>query len=181
MALIILDNDRLIYYITRRQAVAREATTTGKEKRMAFTSLSKWDPFWDVIGLQNRVARPLGDLFTRSPLVDSNAWFPAVDISEENDQLVLRAEIPGVSKDDIDLQVENGTFTLRGEKRQATTSDEENTYRSERFFGTFSRSFVLPTSVDAGAIRATYKDGVLEVVLPKAAEARPRKIEVVPA
>ena len=101
-----------------------------------------------------------------------------MDIVEQEDQLVLKAEIPGVDKDAIDIRVENGTFTLRGEKKQEKEVDSESAYRVERFYGAFSRSFVLPTTIDADRIKATYKDGVLEVTLPKAAEAKPRKIKV---
>jgi HSP20 family protein len=148
---------------------------------MTYAALTRWDPLWDVIGTQDLRSRTFGECFARPLEADGQAWYPVVDITEENDKLVLRAEIPGVGRDDIDLRVENGTFTLRGEKKLEHAVDSENSYRSERFYGAFSRSFVLPTTVDASAIKATYKDGVLEVVLPKSPEARPRKIEVVPA
>ncbi len=146
---------------------------------MTATTLTRWDPFRDILTLQDRVNRFFGDSFTRLPAAEAaGAWFPPVDILEEGDQLVLRAELPGVNKDDIDIRVENGTVTLRGEKKLEKEVDSESAYRLERFYGSFARSFVLPTSIDADKIKATYKDGVLEVVLPKAEEARPRKVKV---
>jgi len=117
-------------------------------------------------------------LFRLAPTETVGSWLPPVDIEEESDRVVLRAEIPGVSRDDIDVSVENGTLTLRGEKKQERKIEAENAYRLERFYGSFSRSFVLPTRINAERIKATYKDGVLEVVLPKAEEAKPKKIKV---
>ncbi len=85
---------------------------------MTATTLTRWDPFRDILTLQDRVNRLFGDSFTRLPAAEAaGAWFPPVDILEEGDQLVLRAELPGVNKDDIDIRVENGTVTLRGEKK----------------------------------------------------------------
>jgi HSP20 family protein len=151
-----------------------------KEELSMLTSLTRWDPVRDLLALNDRVTRLLGDSPARFPVVDSTGgWFPPVDIVEEGDQIVLRAEIPGVAKDEIEVQVENGTITLRGEKKQEKQVETENAYRVERYYGGFTRSFVLPTSIDSDRIKATYKDGVLEVVLPKAEEAKPRKIKVV--
>ncbi len=107
-------------------------------------------------------------------------WFPPVDIHEEPERIVLRAEVPGVSREDIEVSVENGTITLRGEKKHEHEVDSENAYRLERFYGSFARSFVLPAAIDPDHIRATYRDGVLEVVVPKAEEAKPKKIQVLP-
>src|SRR6267142_5712596 len=142
-------------------------------------TLTRCEPIRDFLGLEGRMARLLGDNFSRLPLGENfGAWVPLVDIYEEGDRIILRAEIPGASKDDIDVKVENGTITIRGEKKQEKEVDSETAYCIERFYGTFSRSFVLPTSIDAGKIKATYKDGVLEVVVPKADEAKPRKVQI---
>jgi HSP20 family protein len=91
---------------------------------------------------------------------------------------VFRAEIPGVSKDDIDVKVENGTLLLRGEKKQVSEKENDTVHRVERFYGSFTRSFTLPSNLDAGKIEARYKDGVLELVIPKVEEAKPRKIAI---
>ena len=146
---------------------------------MTTTTLSRWDPFRDFVTLQGRVNHLFGDSLTSSADDDRlTGWAPPVDIVEEGERLVLRAEIPGVTQSDIDINVENGTITLRGEKKQEKRIDAKNAYRAERFYGAFSRSFVLPKSIDPEAIKASYKDGVLEVVLPKGKESRPRRIEV---
>ena len=131
-------------------------------------TLTRWEPMRDLLALEGQMARLFGDGFNRLPAGENfGAWAPLVDIYEEGDKIVLRAEIPGASKDDIDVKVENGTLTIRGEKKQ-----------EKRFYGSFSRSFVLPTSIDAGKITATYKDGVLEVVVPKADAAKPKKVQI---
>ena len=146
---------------------------------MGITTLSRWDPFRDIASFQDQMSRVWGDFPLRFSGGDGiGGWYPPVDISEEEDRIVLRAELPGVSKDDIDINVENGTITLRGEKKQQKKVDSESAYRMERFYGSFSRSFVLPTTIDPENIKASFSDGVLEVVLPKADEAKPRKIRV---
>ncbi|PYT14358.1 MAG: molecular chaperone [Acidobacteria bacterium] len=142
-------------------------------------NLIRLEPFRDFATLSDSMNSVLNDsLFRLAPTETVGSWLPPVDIEEESDRVVLRAEIPGVSRDDIDVSVENGTLTLRGEKKQERKIEAENAYRLERFYGSFSRSFVLPTRINAERIKATYKDGVLEVVLPKAEEAKPKKIKV---
>jgi HSP20 family protein len=101
-----------------------------------------------------------------------------VDIFERGDTLVISVELPGVGSSDIDVRVENGVLTLQGQRRRSEEVDDKNAYRLERIFGTFSRSFTLPTTVDATKINARYKDGVLEVQLPKAEEAKPKKVQI---
>jgi HSP20 family protein len=143
-------------------------------------NLTRWDPFRDLLTLQDRMNRMLNDPFARltSPAEAVSGWMPPVDIHEEPDRIVLRAEMPGISRDDIELSVENGTLTLRGEKRHENEVGSDNAYRQERFYGSFARSFVLPAAIDPDHIKATYRDGVLEVVVPKAEEAKPKKIKV---
>jgi HSP20 family protein len=109
------------------------------------------------------------------------AWAPAVDIFEKGDDLVIRAEIPGVDKDDVDITVRNNSLTLRGERKREQEITEENSYRLERSYGNFVRSFTLPRTVDASRISARYSNGVLDIVLPKAEEAKPKKIEIATA
>jgi HSP20 family protein len=145
-------------------------------------SVTRWEPYRDVLTLQNRLSRFLGDNFT--PFLGAEgvgAWLPPVDIVEEADRLTLRAEIAGVRTEDIDIKVENGTLVLRGEKKQEKEVGTESAHRLERYYGSFTRSFALPVSIDAEKIQARYKDGVLEIVLPKADEAKPRKIKIVEA
>jgi HSP20 family protein len=150
-----------------------------KENKMGIATLSRWDPCRNVASFQDQVNRLFGDLPDRFVGVNGvGGWHPAVDVLEQGERIVLRAELPGVGRDDIDINVENGTITLCGEKKQEKRIESESAYRAERFYGTFSRSFVLPTTIDPEKIEASYRDGVLEVVLPKADEAKPRKIRV---
>lgn len=143
-------------------------------------TLTRWEPFRDLLTLSDRMNRMFNDPTFRlmTPAEPVSGWFPPVDIHEESDRIVLRAEIPGVHSDDIDVSVENNTLTLRGEKKQETEVDNDNAYRLERFYGSFSRSFVLSTKINPEQIKATFRDGVLEVVVPKAEEVRPKKIKV---
>jgi HSP20 family protein len=105
-------------------------------------------------------------------------WAPAVDIFEKGEDLVIRAEIPGVSKDEIDINVENNTLTIRGERKHEEEFDQGKAYRAERIYGGFLRTFSLPRTVDSSRIGASYRDGVLELTLPKAEEAKPKKIQI---
>jgi len=135
-------------------------------------NVTRWEPY--------RLQRLLGDILSPTNVPEGmGSWLPPVDIVEEADRLVFRAEIPGVRKDDIEVKVENGTLLLRGEKKQEKEFDSESAHRVERFYGTFSRSFALPTSIDVEKIEARYRDGVLELVLPKAEEAKARSIRIV--
>lgn len=141
--------------------------------------LSRWDPVRDLITISNRLSRIAGDGDSRFGAEDGwGAWVPPVDIFEKNENLVLRVELPGVEKDDIEIRVENGVLSLHGQRRREQEFDEKNAYRLERSYGAFSRSFTLPTTVDSTKIAATYKDGVLEVTLPKAEEAKPKRVPI---
>jgi HSP20 family protein len=128
--------------------------------------------------------RELLNLHARLAAVPGNgddtygSWVPAVDILERGNDLLIRAEIPGVDKDDIDINVENNTLSIRGERKREEEHDEDRQYKVERVFGSFVRSFRLPRTVDSSRISANYKDGVLELRLPKAEEAKPRRIEI---
>jgi len=139
--------------------------------------IMRWDPFRDVATLQNRVNDLFGDSLSRAEGT-YGTWLPPVEIFEKDESLFLRAEIPGMNEKDIDLQVENGVLTLRGEKKREKELENENVHRAERYYGSFVRTFALPTSVDTEKIRAAYRDGVLEVVLPKAEVAKAKRITI---
>ena len=146
---------------------------------MNVIKFSRWDPFRDMFAAQDRFSRFLShDAGLATPLEGVGAWLPPVDVIEDSDRLVFRAELPGVNRDDIDIKVEEGTLVLRGEKKQEKDVTDESAHRVERYYGSFSRSFVLPTTINADKISATFRDGVLEVVLPKAEEAKLRRIKV---
>jgi HSP20 family protein len=108
----------------------------------------------------------------------TSAWVPACDVFEDKDTLKIVMEVPGVAADDIKLQIENSTLSIRGEKRQVAEEKAERVHRYERSYGSFERTFSLPSSVDTDRIEAEVTDGVLTVMLPKVEKARPRQIQV---
>lgn len=139
-------------------------------------TLVRWDPFRDLVNVHGGLGRLFRGL--EGPEVGYGAWAPPVDIFERGDDLVIRAELPGVTREEIDIRAENGRLVLKGERKRSAEARDQNTYREERVYGSFTRSFSLPTTVDTARIAASYKDGVLEVVLPKAEEAKPKKIAI---
>ncbi len=147
-------------------------------------AIVRWDPLRDLVALQDRMNRLFEDSLARTRgrggeegLV-TGAWTPPVDIYETDDAIVLKAELPGIDRKDIQLEVRDGVLTLKGERRFEKEVKEENYHRIERAYGSFARSFTLPNTVQPDKVRARFKDGVLEVTLPKAEESRPRQIKV---
>ena len=144
-------------------------------------NIVRFDPIRDMAALQDRVNRIFADAYRRDndDLMTRGAWVPPVDIYETgNHELVLRAELPDVPREDIALRVENNTLTISGERKMDTEIKEQQYHRIERAYGTFSRAFTLPPTVDTGAIAAEYKNGVLTVRLPLREEAKPKQIQV---
>ena len=145
-------------------------------------TMVRFDPFRELATMQDRINRIFGDAYTRrydDDLTQRGEWFPPVDIYENaNQEIVLKAELPGLAREDIDLRVENNTLTLRGERKQDTEIKQDQYHRVERSYGAFSRSFSLPTRIDTDKVRAEFKEGVLSITLPVKAEAKPRQIEV---
>ena len=145
-------------------------------------SIVRFDPFRELAQMQDRINRVFGDAYTRrydDDLTQRGEWSPPVDIYENDSQeIVLKAELPGIAREDIDVRVENNTLTLRGERKQTTEVKQEQYHRVERSYGSFSRSFSLPTRLDTEHVRAEFKEGVLTITLPVKAEAKPRQIEV---
>jgi HSP20 family protein len=142
--------------------------------------LVRFEPCSDIHGMQDRFGRLFGALARREGRDEATweNWAPAVDIFEKEGCLVLKAEVPGMKEKDIDVQVENGILTLRGERMREDEVGNENYHQVERFYGSFTRTFALPTTIDVPKIHASYKDGVLEVVLPKAETAKAKRIEI---
>ena len=139
------------------------------------------DPFREMAALQDRVNRIFADAYRRDndDLMTRGAWLPPVDIYDNgNHELVIKAELPDVSREDITLRVENNTLTISGQKKMDSELKEEQYHRVERAYGNFSRSFTLPQTVDTNAIGAEYKNGVLIVRLPLREEAKPKQIQV---
>src|SRR5688572_10888717 len=139
-------------------------------------SLIKWDPFGGFDTLNERMGNFLGR--NRETPLSTTAWNPAVDIFENDNEIVIKAELPGLNAKDIELKIENNILMLKGERRFEKETKEENYHRVEREYGTFSRAFSLPVAVDGEKVIAEYKDGVLKVLLPKKEEIKPKPIKV---
>jgi len=142
---------------------------------------TKWEPFRDLLTIQDRMNRLFQEgLGRRIGPEDRPAgqWSPPVDILESDDRIVLRADLPGVEQDDIELRVEDNILVLRGQRKPPADVRPEDMHRSERPHGSFVRSFSLPQNIDHSAIRATQKSGVLEVVMPKKQESKAKAIRI---
>ena len=144
-------------------------------------AIVRLDPFRELAVMQDRINRIFGDTYRRSDddLMLRGDWIPPVDIFEnEKHELVITAELPGMTREAIDIRLENNMLTIRGERKKATETTDEQFHRVERAYGTFSRSFSLPATVDVNRVAADYKDGVLTVTLPTREESKPRQIQV---
>lgn len=141
-------------------------------------AIVRWDPVRQLATAEiERLNRMFDDLWGRD--LESGRWLPPVDIFEtDTHDVVIRAELPGMQREDIDLRVENNTLTIKGERRQERTVNKEQYHRAELAYGTFSRSFSLPSTVDTEKVRAEYKDGILTVTLPLREESKPKQIKV---
>lgn len=141
----------------------------------------RWDPFRDVLALQNRMNSLFQD-FTRgqgdSDALTTAAFVPPVDIYEDEHKLILKLEVPGLKQDDFDIRVENNTLTIRGERKFEKEEKEENFHRIERRYGSFYRAFTVPNTVNTESVKADYDAGVLKIELQKRAEAKPKQIKV---
>src|ERR1700745_3070384 len=142
-------------------------------------TMNRWEPFRGATTLQEQINRVFGDLVGRTG-EESNLtpWAPAVDIFETENELVVKADLPDVNPQDLDIRVENNVLTIRGERKFENEVNEDNYLRIERSYGSFSRSFALASSVNAEAIKADYQNGVLTLSIPKREEAKPKQIKV---
>ena len=140
-------------------------------------TLVRWEPWQELESMNRQLSRLLDD----SPLgatSETGQWAPRVDIRETDDALLVQAELPGIAKKDVQLEVKDGVLTLSGERRYEKDVTEENVHRVERAYGRFSRSFSLPSNVDPDKVDARMKDGVLEVRLQKCESAKPKAIAI---
>lgn len=142
----------------------------------------RFDPFRELDRLQSEVNRLFEGYTTtpdRAPSGQTGRlWSPSVDVAENENEIVLRAEVPGMRQEDIDIELTGDTLTLRGERKFENEERRENYVRVERSYGRFQRSFTLGVPVQHDGVKATYRDGILEVLLPKSEETRPRKVQV---
>jgi HSP20 family protein len=144
-------------------------------------NLVKWSPFRELEDMQTRLNRFFNDLPTRRPGDDGlffADWTPVVDIQETEKEYLIKAELPEVKKDDVKVEMLDGVLTIEGERQQEKEEKGKKFHKLERSYGTFVRQFALPTEVEAAKIQAEFKDGMLNVHLPKTAQAKPKAIEV---
>ncbi len=145
-------------------------------------SIVRWDPFRDVSTLQDRINRIFNESFGRTRDFDDEVglydWRPPVDIYETGDGIVLKVELPGINKDDVSVEVKDNVLTLKGERLLDPAIKDEHYYRKERSFGKFNRSFSLQEQIKPDLIKATFKDGVLTVEIPRPEEEKPKQVTV---
>jgi HSP20 family protein len=139
--------------------------------------ITPWRPFRELEEWERRFDDLFGRPLWRLP-VEERGWMPAVDVFEKEDRFVVKAELPGMKEDDIDVSVVGDTLSIKGEKKTETEIKDEDYYRCERSYGSFYRSIPIPSNVDSDKIEASFEDGVLEVALPKSAKIKPKKIAV---
>jgi HSP20 family protein len=143
-------------------------------------TLMRWKPFGDLVSMHSKINRLFDDALSDLGKDQETfaAWYPATDIYETKDDYVFRLEVPGLAKDDINVELNNNTLTIKGEKKESKEVKKEDYHRVESFIGTFSRSYTLPRNVDSKKIKANMKDGILELHIPKAEEAKPKSISI---
>ena len=144
-------------------------------------NLVRWSPWREMTTLQNRFNRMFDDPFFRIGKLDDDSmgmWNPKVDLYEKDDNFVIKAELPGVVKKDITIDLKDRILTLSGERSYDNDVKEENYYRRERSYGKFQRAFTLPADVDSDKIKAEFKDGVLQVEVPKPEEQKPKQVTI---
>jgi HSP20 family protein len=150
------------------------------------TTMMRWDPFQDLRSAQDEMAQmspmlaqALG-LHAQQASGRTSAWAPALDISERKDAYLVTVELPGLKPEDLDITLEDGLLTIQGERQFTAESSEQQYHRVERRYGAFRRSITLPAHVTAEGIQASFEDGVLQILVPKAEEAKPKRIQVRP-
>ena len=143
-------------------------------------ALSNWAGFGRLANLHDELDRlfesPLSELTRTSHLL--SGWTPALDVYEEKDSFVVKAELPGMKKEDIEVSLHDGSLSISGERKAESKHEDSEVYRTERLFGRFQRTVTLPATVAADKVKAAYNDGILTITLPKTEEAKPRKIDV---
>ncbi len=140
------------------------------------------DPLSELENIQKEINRMFDFSLSRSPWGDTTLlggqWAPAVDIYDSQDNILVKAELPGLSRDEIEVSVQDNNLVIKGEKKKEQEIKEENYLKTERFFGSFFRTVPLPAEVDSGKVEARYQDGILSLTLPKKAEAKPKQIKI---
>jgi HSP20 family protein len=167
-----------------RRRLWSSARMISPEKDIGMQGLTKWDPFkdWDpfrdLSEFQHRLGSFFGHLPSKSDAMAASQWTPAVDIIEDDKEFVVKAELPELKKEDVQVTVENGVLTIHGERKIEKDEKSKRYHRIERSYGSFTRSFSLPEGADASKIRAEFKDGLLQIHMVKSETAKPKHIEV---
>ncbi len=141
-------------------------------------AITRWDPFREVVALQNRVNSLFREMNEEGDPVAAASFVPAVDIYEDAKKIVLKLEVPGMEEKDLDIRVEDHTLTVKGERKFEAEEKEQNFHRIERRYGSFFRAFTLPSTVDTESVQASYNAGVLKLELAKKPEAQPKQIKI---
>jgi len=144
-------------------------------------NLMKWDPFRELEDVSNRLNRVFGRPLARmepNEMFTVADWMPSADISETDTAYLIKAEIPGVNKEDVKVTIENGMLTIQGERKMEKEEKDKKFHRIERSYGSFMRSFRVPDDADESAVKAEFKDGVLNITLTKSAKAKPKAVNV---
>jgi len=144
-------------------------------------TIVRWEPLRELNSLQSEMNRLFNTAFDTPSAASGNAlrrWMPAMDLIESGEHFVLRADLPGMDEDDVQIEFEDGTLTVSGERKAEHEQDDEGFHRVERSFGAFSRSLTLPKGIDADAVTASFDRGVLEIRIPKPEQRKPRRIEI---
>jgi len=144
-------------------------------------AITRWDPFSELLSLQDEFNKVFNDKLSKrysGEGISQNTVAPVVDIYEDENKLTIEAELPGLSQKNIDVKVENNTLIIKGEKKFEKEDKKDNYHRIERFYGTFQRSFLLPETVDSEKIKAEYKNGVLDISIPKKPEVKPKQVKI---
>jgi len=142
------------------------------------TVITRWDPFREFSTLQDRMNRLFRESQGPEEALTTSSFAPPVDVYEDEHNVSLKIEVPGIDEKDIDVRIENNVLTVHGERKFEKEEKEENFRRVERQYGSFTRTFTLPTTVDAEKVSANYDKGILKIALPKKAEAKPKQIKV---
>ncbi len=142
------------------------------------TVITRWDPFREFSTLQDRMNRLFRESQGTEESLTTSSFAPPVDVYEDEHNVSLKLEVPGIDEKDIDVRIENNVLTVHGERKFEKEEKEENFRRVERQYGSFTRTFTLPTTVDAEKVSANYDKGILKITLPKKAEAKPKQIKV---
>lgn len=144
-------------------------------------AIRRWRPFSNLLRLQREMDELFDEFFERRPArrgLGESDWYPSVDVSEDENEIKVEADLPGMKQKDLDVNIDGNVLTIKGERKREKKTEEEGYYRSERSHGKFQRSFTLPTEIDVDKTKATFKNGVLTLTVPKLQKTKGKRIEI---